>query len=198
MDRPATQPPGHGEDEAPAPGELELVRSFLSLHDHPPGDDDGSSPSVESLEWWLRERGLLEPAEEPSPRDLRWALGILEAMRTKVLEQTGSPRDPEAIESLNMAARDTGLRLCFGCDDGGRLHTTSTGVRGAMGRLLGLMFLAELDGTWRHFKECSNPTCRSVFYDRSKNHSGRWCSMASCGNRAKVRAFRERERSEQS
>ena len=38
MERPPTQPPGHGEDEAPAPGELELVRSFLSLHDHPPGD----------------------------------------------------------------------------------------------------------------------------------------------------------------
>jgi hypothetical protein len=195
MERPATQPPGHGEDETPAPGELELVRSFLSLHDHPPGDDDGSAPTVETLEWWLRERRLLEASEEPSPRDLRWALGILEAMRTKVLEHTGSPRDPEAIETLNEAARDTGLGLCFGCDDDDRLHTTATGVRGAVGRLLGLMFLAELDGTWHHFKECGNPTCRSVFYDRSKNHSGRWCSMASCGNRAKVRAFRERERS---
>jgi predicted RNA-binding Zn ribbon-like protein len=33
-----------------------------------------------------------------------------------------------------------------------------------------------------------------VFYDRSKNRSGRWCVMAECGNRAKVRAYRERER----
>ncbi|HWL91166.1 MAG TPA: CGNR zinc finger domain-containing protein, partial [Actinomycetota bacterium] len=32
-----------------------------------------------------------------------------------------------------------------------------------------------------------------VFFDGSKNKSGKWCSMAACGNRAKVRAFRERQ-----
>jgi hypothetical protein len=97
---------------------------------------------------------------------------------------------------LNDAARETGLRLCFGCADEGRLHTGAAGVRGAVGRLLGVMFLSELEGTLAHFKECGNPPCRSVFFDRSKNHSGRWCSMSSCGNRAKVRAFRARERAQ--
>ena len=60
--------------------------------------------------------------------------------------------------------------------------------------ILAIAFLAELDGSWSRFKECGDPTCRSVFYDRSKNRSGKWCVMAECGNRAKVRAYRERER----
>ena len=68
------------------------------------------------------------------------------------------------------------------------------GVRGAIGHILAIAFLAELDGSWSRFKECGDPTCRSVFYDRSKNRSGKWCVMAECGNRAKVRAYRERER----
>jgi predicted RNA-binding Zn ribbon-like protein len=32
-----------------------------------------------------------------------------------------------------------------------------------------------------------------MFYDNSKNHSGTWCQMAECGNRAKVRAYRARK-----
>jgi len=41
-------------------------------------------------------------------------------------------------------------------------------------------------------RKCENPKCILFFYDTSKNHSRRWCSMELCGNRAKVAAFRER------
>jgi predicted RNA-binding Zn ribbon-like protein len=34
--------------------------------------------------------------------------------------------------------------------------------------------------------------CRFVFYDQSKNGTRTWCSMRVCGNRAKVRRFREK------
>lgn len=33
---------------------------------------------------------------------------------------------------------------------------------------------------------CANPQCRWLFLDDSKAGSRRWCSMASCGNRAKA------------
>jgi len=36
--------------------------------------------------------------------------------------------------------------------------------------------------------------CQWAFYDRSKNRSGRWCSMRTCGNRTKTRAYRTRRR----
>lgn len=41
-------------------------------------------------------------------------------------------------------------------------------------------------------RECAADTCAWLFLDRSKNRSRRWCDMAVCGNRAKVRRFRER------
>jgi len=42
-------------------------------------------------------------------------------------------------------------------------------------------------------RECASDTCAWIFVDRTKNGSRRWCSMSDCGNRAKVRAFRERQ-----
>jgi predicted RNA-binding Zn ribbon-like protein len=41
-------------------------------------------------------------------------------------------------------------------------------------------------------RKCENPKCILWFYDSSKNHSRRWCSMELCGNRAKAAAFRAR------
>lgn len=104
----------------------------------------------------------------------------------------GRPDDPETVERLNAVAREAGLEVRFANGGRSRFDARAKGVWGTIGRLLGIAFLAELDGTWENFKECENPTCRAVFFDRSKNRSGKWCSMQSCGNRAKVRAFRER------
>ena len=43
-------------------------------------------------------------------------------------------------------------------------------------------------------RKCQNPRCILFFYDTTKNHRRRWCSMAGCGNRAKVAAFYQRNR----
>jgi predicted RNA-binding Zn ribbon-like protein len=39
---------------------------------------------------------------------------------------------------------------------------------------------------------CANPSCRLFFYDDSRTHRRRWCSMAVCGNRHKVASFLRR------
>jgi predicted RNA-binding Zn ribbon-like protein len=41
--------------------------------------------------------------------------------------------------------------------------------------------------------ECAGPDCSWLFLDMSKNGSRRWCSMETCGNRAKARRHRERQ-----
>jgi predicted RNA-binding Zn ribbon-like protein len=43
-------------------------------------------------------------------------------------------------------------------------------------------------------KKCGNPACVLYFYDTSKRHGRKWCSMNACGNRAKAAAFYERNR----
>jgi predicted RNA-binding Zn ribbon-like protein len=41
-------------------------------------------------------------------------------------------------------------------------------------------------------KRCEDEFCVLWFYDRTKSHHRRWCSMAACGNRNKVAAYRKR------
>ncbi len=175
----------------PAPGDLELIRGFLSLHDHVEGSRDSLPPSSETIARWLRDRGLVAGDEVPAEAELRWAAQILVALRSRVSENMGAPADADAIRALDRAAHETELSPDFGAK---ALRPGALGVRGAVGRILAIAFLAELDGSWTRFKGCSSPTCRAVFWDRSKNRSGRWCTMKDCGNRAKVRAYRERER----
>jgi predicted RNA-binding Zn ribbon-like protein len=43
-------------------------------------------------------------------------------------------------------------------------------------------------------RQCEGEQCVLWFYDRTKAHRRRWCSPQSCGNRAKVAAFRARAR----
>jgi hypothetical protein len=175
----------------PAPGELELVRAFMSLHEHAPGTKDSVPPGPETIRWWLEEAELLPPDAEASAEDLAWAAEVLEALRSRVFENMGEEPDPTAMTRLDAATATAGLIPRFGAEG---LVPTAEGVKGAVGHVLAIAFLADLDGSWERFRECGSPDCRAVFYDRSKNHSGRWCTMAECGNRAKVRAFRERER----
>ncbi|CAG9188807.1 zf-CGNR domain-containing protein [Paraburkholderia caribensis] len=41
-------------------------------------------------------------------------------------------------------------------------------------------------------KACEGPACTLLFADHTRGHARRWCSMAVCGNRAKVAAHRAR------
>ena len=43
-------------------------------------------------------------------------------------------------------------------------------------------------------KKCENGSCVLHFYDTTRNHARRWCSMTACGNRHKVAAYYERLR----
>jgi predicted RNA-binding Zn ribbon-like protein len=45
---------------------------------------------------------------------------------------------------------------------------------------------------FRLIRACEGSACTILFLDRTKAHARRWCSMAICGNRAKVAAYRAR------
>ncbi|MDR3101256.1 MAG: CGNR zinc finger domain-containing protein [Paraburkholderia sp.] len=48
------------------------------------------------------------------------------------------------------------------------------------------------DEDFTHVKACEGPRCTLLFADHTRGHARRWCSMALCGNRAKVAAHRKR------
>jgi predicted RNA-binding Zn ribbon-like protein len=43
-------------------------------------------------------------------------------------------------------------------------------------------------------RRCAGQECGWLFFDTTKNNRRRWCEMRVCGNRAKVRAARDRQR----
>ena len=47
-------------------------------------------------------------------------------------------------------------------------------------------------------KGCARPECSRLYVDSSRAQNRHWCGMGTCGNKAKVRAFRERQRAVES
>jgi predicted RNA-binding Zn ribbon-like protein len=50
-------------------------------------------------------------------------------------------------------------------------------------------------GEPQNVRKCANPGCVLFFYDTTKNHRRRWCSMKVCGNRTKAAAHYARMQS---
>ena len=51
-------------------------------------------------------------------------------------------------------------------------------------------------GDFALVRKCESSDCTLWFHDHTKSHRRRWCSMAQCGNRMKVAAFRARQKAE--
>ena len=51
-----------------------------------------------------------------------------------------------------------------------------------------------IQGDPSRLRICENPQCRWVFKDTSRTGKRKWCSMSSCGNRAKVARHRARQK----
>ena len=75
---------------------------------------------------------------------------------------------------------------------GPELKILGPGLDAALASIMAIAIVATADGSWRRLKVCANDTCRWATPDSSRNRSGRWCSMATCGNQTNVRAFRKR------
>ena len=80
--------------------------------------------------------------------------------------------------------RAEGWRLEFIAREGGLEWLLAAIARSAAELLV--------EGPNAPLRRCANPACRLFFYDDSRTHRRRWCSMAVCGNRHKVASFLRR------
>lgn len=178
-----------------APGDLNHIRRFVNTLDLEDHSDEIAEP--EALRDWLAERGLIDDRAELTPADVRHAHAVREALRKLLLANNGDPLDQDAVEALNAAAKGAELQLRVAPDGTAELAPVRTGIDAAIGRLLAIVHTAMADGTWTRLKACAmHDSCEWAFYDWTKNGSGTWCDMKVCGNRAKARAYRERQRAD--
>ena len=178
-----------------APGRLALVQDFINTADLESGED--AFATTDGLEAWLAERGLLggqNPPPECNGQELETAVALREALRALCLANNGETLGPEARRALAAAAGSLHLHLTarFGGDGAIELEPDEEGVRRGLGEILTIVYSALHDGSWPRLKACASDTCQWAFYDESRNHSGHWCSMSSCGNRLKTARYRER------
>jgi predicted RNA-binding Zn ribbon-like protein len=119
---------------------------------------------------------------------------VREGLRAVLRHNNGLPLEEAPVERLDRALQRAAVRVRFGPAGEPELVPDATGVDGALARLMAIVATAVETGHWERLKACPREACEWAFYDSSKNRSGRWCSMDSCGNLAKAKAFRERRR----
>jgi len=198
----------------PAPDELELVRALINSRNiegeakerdlallaqaHQGLTASNSAwdklASTASAEAWLRERKLIGGKTRLSAAETAQLRALREALRGLAGRNNGLQL-PTDIELLRRAAGKAEFALGFDARSGrSELKPAATGFAGALGRIVGEVHQAMQDGTWERLKICAAETCLWAYYDRSKNRHSCWCSPAVCGNRDKVRRYRERAR----
>jgi predicted RNA-binding Zn ribbon-like protein len=192
-----SSPPSEHEDpeSKPAPEPLRRIQSLINTIDLESGRD--RLATAREAGPWLVANGLLAPDATPTDDDLGILIGAREGLRALVLQNTdGEAPDPAVVSPLHRIADGELARAAVTEDGGVRLTPVGDSVRARLLRLLLIVSDAQRDGTWAHLKACANDDCRWAFYDRSRNHGGTWCDMATCGNKLKNRDFRARRRTD--
>jgi predicted RNA-binding Zn ribbon-like protein len=146
----------------------------------------------EDLSRWLVAAGLCldppaaSPADVDLARELREAIYALATSRIEAAAAAGPH-----LETLNrLAASPAAVPQLR---EGG-----AVALVGSTASLLALVAreAVELLGgpEAARIRQCGAESCTLLFIDRSRKHDRRWCSMAGCGNKAKVESFRRRRR----
>jgi predicted RNA-binding Zn ribbon-like protein len=168
------------EPSAPAPGRLAVVQRFANTVDEEHGREMLYSPAA--LRTLLVDLGLLDAGARVDGRDLEAALDVRDRIRALALANNGVATDVQ-LEAELVVRVDDAVAV---------LEPPQRDVAGALAMLVGIVYTARADGTWPRLKACRREVCQWLFYDRSRNRSAVWCSMAVCGNRTKTAAYRAR------
>ncbi|MWA04488.1 hypothetical protein F8568_029745 [Actinomadura sp. LD22] len=169
-----------------------LLRDFVNTLNLDAGTD--GLPTPEALAGWLAGRGLVPAGTPAGAADLGTALTLRGGLREAMAAHHG-PQDADAPGELEDALSALPLRVGLA---GQRpalvpLDPPATAAAG-LARIAAAIVDAAAAGTWPRLKVCQEDTCRWAFLDTSKNRSRSWCSMRTCGNRTKTRAYRARNR----
>ncbi|MFH8610885.1 CGNR zinc finger domain-containing protein [Streptomyces sp. NPDC018029] len=133
----------------------------------------------------------------PAPRVIldADALPELRAFRDSLQGIAARGTGGEAADPSPVPEHTAEAVLRLGADGVVRLEPHGDGGwRRLVALFLAAVYEAQQADTTRRLKSCRNPACRVAFYDRSRNNSGVWHDVKTCGNAANLRAYRARQR----
>jgi predicted RNA-binding Zn ribbon-like protein len=209
--------PGRVSPAAPGEPEFELSGGALCLDLSNTLTERGAAtprellPGYRHLVAWSRQTGVLDGHQvarlqkraERQPRRAAAALHRVHEAREALFGvfsslTRGSRASQEHLALLNAELRaalahrhieaDASRGFAWAWDrDSDPLHQVLWPVALSAAELL-------VGGERERVRECDADDCAWLFLDRSRNGSRRWCDIASCGNRAKARRHRSRQR----
>jgi len=155
----------------------------------------------DDLAQWLAAAGIVERAPTGLRRsDLREARELREAIDALTAACIGgAPAPADAVALVDRWIARAGTRPALRCGPDGLPELAERGPADSPRRALGEIALdaARMLGTPEQrvrVRVCGAADCSARFYDRSPAGRRRWCSMETCGNAAKARRHRARQR----
>jgi predicted RNA-binding Zn ribbon-like protein len=141
---------------------------------------------------WAVQAGLVDTAVDVTDDDFASAIDLREAIYRTVSARL-ERRRPQAADVDLLNDRACGPQLTPRLLRTGDLLRQGTAAQlfaSLAADLLDLMAGPDIENV----KRCSDPDCTRLYVDSSRAKNRHWCGMGTCGNKAKVKAFRERQR----
>ena len=183
--------------------ELEDTFDFINTLEHSAVADTDHIPTADDALGWLVERGVLhaeEVARAGSPDAVLTRIRAARRALREVADAVYARRAPapDALDEVNRTLRAREVIVLEPASDGVRIDHRHEGhpLDDALARLAQPLVDELAGGRPERLRVCANDACRWVFFDASPTGRRRWCSMASCGNRAKAARHRARQRKE--
>jgi predicted RNA-binding Zn ribbon-like protein len=141
---------------------------------------------------WALQAGLVDAAIEVTDDDLAAAIALREAIYQAVIARLERRRPKSAdVDLINEHASQRRLTPTLHRDG-------SVSREGAASELLATLAVDLLDvfagPDIEKVKRCVHQGCTRLYIDSSRGMNRHWCGMSTCGNKAKVQAFRARQR----
>ena len=185
---------------------LETAFDFLNTLEL---EDDGLVERLTSLDTaasWLADAGVVPDATSITTQSRTAA--ERDALLRRLITTRTALRDvahavahdeapgPQAIAEVNRALGSRERIELVAAADGVRLGHSHVGdaIDEVLARIAEPIVREIGSGHDDRIRICANDTCRWIFYDESRAGRRVWCDMATCGNRAKARRHRARQK----
>jgi predicted RNA-binding Zn ribbon-like protein len=189
-----------------------VVRSIPAQPDDgPPAHDDGTPADLRGLIDFLNSRASARRPErfdisDHAERFLSLCdLGYdhrslstadtrrLRRLRDALMEAVDDPADAAPWAAVNEITTTVPMHLHTAAGPTVALHAARDNPADTIiVRVMDQAVNAIATGRWDRLGACAR--CQRVFYDNTRSHTRRWCSYATCGNRANVANYRSRIR----